>query len=161
MTEQLLTVGVYGSSEDRFYRCLERANVDALIDIRRRRGARGSQYAFINSKRLQEGLAARHLQYLHLLELAPTAEIRELQKKADKARDESKRARAGLSPEFTLAYESDVLTPSTLRSAADQLRRYERPALLCVEAAPEACHRSLAASHLASILSVPVEHLQP
>ena len=79
----IVTIGVYGFDETTFFQALREAGVDTFCDIRRRRGVRGTRYAFANSRRLQKRLSELGIQYRHLLELAPTAEIRERQKTAD------------------------------------------------------------------------------
>ena len=56
-TPRILTIGVYGYSEEAFFQALQVAGVDAFCDIRSRRGVRGATYAFANSKRLQARLA--------------------------------------------------------------------------------------------------------
>ncbi|MFN2179799.1 MAG: hypothetical protein ACK2UV_09955, partial [Candidatus Promineifilaceae bacterium] len=53
----IVTIGVYGFDETTFFQALKDAGVDTFCDIRRRRGVRGSRYAFANSKRLQKRLA--------------------------------------------------------------------------------------------------------
>ena len=68
---------------------------DLFVDVRQRRGVRGSKYAFLNSTRLQERLGALGIRYLHLKELAPTAEIRAIQKAKDAEDGGGKRVRNG------------------------------------------------------------------
>ena len=43
---KLFTIGVYGFSETEFFDALEEAGIDTFIDIRYRRGVRGSLYAY-------------------------------------------------------------------------------------------------------------------
>jgi hypothetical protein len=57
--ERLFTIGAYGFDADHFFDTLQQANVDLFLDIRRRRGVRGSEYAFANANRLQEELEAQ------------------------------------------------------------------------------------------------------
>lgn len=45
MMGRLVTVGVYGFTAERFLTALEQAKVDVLLDVRQRRGVRGSEYA--------------------------------------------------------------------------------------------------------------------
>ncbi|MBS4031080.1 MAG: DUF488 family protein [Clostridiales bacterium] len=63
---------------------LQNNNIDLFIDIRIRRGMRGSKYSFVNSTYLQKKLKMLGVDYLHCKELAPTDEIRALQKGEDK-----------------------------------------------------------------------------
>ena len=109
VSPRILTIGVYGYSEETFFQALREAGVDTFCDIRRRRGVRGARYAFANSKRLQARLAELGIQYHHFLELAPTAEIRERQKTADKTARVAKRERTGLYDAIIEAYTEYIL----------------------------------------------------
>jgi hypothetical protein len=40
---RVVTIGVYGFTVDRFLTALREAGVDALLDVRQRRGVRGSE----------------------------------------------------------------------------------------------------------------------
>jgi uncharacterized protein (DUF488 family) len=156
-----LTIGGYGFTEPRFLEKLVSAEVDTFADVRQRRGVRGSQYAFLNSTRLQAHLASAGIRYVHIPELAPTTEIREQQKARDLASHTSKKGRRQLAPEFTEAYQRLVLQ----RFGRDAFPRIagdaKAVAFFCVEARPEACHRSLAAAHVAAFLGIRVENLLP
>lgn len=55
---QLRTIGVYGFDASSFLDSLNKAGVSMLLDVRQRRGVRGTQYAWANSQRLQASLAA-------------------------------------------------------------------------------------------------------
>ena len=54
---RIATIGVYEFDAASFIEMLDGANVSQLIDIRQRRGVRGSQYAWANAQRLQRLLA--------------------------------------------------------------------------------------------------------
>lgn len=98
----IMTIGVYGFDEQSFFSALTNAEVDTFCDIRRRRGLRGSAYAFANSRRLQERLAALGIRYIHMRELAPSSAVRDIQKVDDNRRGVGKRRRVALSPAFIL-----------------------------------------------------------
>ena len=53
---KIYTIGVYGKTEDEFFRALEDNGIELFIDIRARRGMRGSKYSFVNSSYLQAEL---------------------------------------------------------------------------------------------------------
>ncbi len=146
---RLITIGVYGFHEEGFYAALAGSGVSCLIDIRRRRGVRGPQYAFANARRLQAGLAERGIDYRHLLELAAPAELIRLQGEADRRSGEGQRGRTHLSPEFLAGYERMLAGAEAQAALASIAPSGDPPALLCVEAVPEACHRSLVADALA------------
>lgn len=158
---RLATIGVYGWDADSFVSALGRAGVVLLIDVRQRRGVRGSRYAWANSKRLQAALAAAGIGYEHRPDLAPTTAMRQLQYAADDREGVGKRDRERLAPEFAELYASEVLDAVDLEELARSLPRDGDAALLCVEADPEACHRSLIAGRLRDRESVAVEHLRP
>lgn len=158
---RLVTVGVYGFTAERFLAALKRADVGVLFDVRRRRGVRGSEYAWANSQRLQRALADCGISYRHLKELAPTSEIRAAQYAADEALGERKRTRTELSEGFKRAYVQQILEPADLDKLLAGFDDSTIAALLCVERDPRACHRSLIADRLAADYGVPVENLLP
>ena len=157
---QFATIGVYGFDGPGFIRALQEAEVGIVLDVRQRRGVRGSEYAWANSKRLQAALTEVGIGYSHLPELAPTTEMRELQYEEDARRGEGKRSRTELAPEYVRRYTEEVLD----RVDLEPLVRFvgnNRAALLCVERDPEACHRSLIAARLEQELGVSVTNLKP
>ena len=162
MTPSLVTIGVYGASEDDFFRALQEAGVDTVVDLRRRRGVRGSEYAYANSQRLQARLAELGIQYVHLLELAPTEVVRKVQYVADVETKTAKRARNALSPQFITAYREEILDRQTPALFWDALPPGAGVvALFCVEREAAACHRSLVAGWLAEHEEIVVEHIVP
>src|SRR5688572_13579440 len=162
MTSNILTIGVYGFTEDHFYRALQEAGVDLFCDIRRRRGMRGSQYAFVNSIYLQQRLAALGIRYVHRLDLAPSPGARDAQQRVDADAGVAKRQRLGLSEPFVQHYTNECLTQfdsnQFLHSLGTDIHTI---ALFCVEAHPEACHRSLVAERLRLDLKLCVAHITP
>jgi uncharacterized protein (DUF488 family) len=118
-----------------------------LIDVRQRRGVRGSEYAWANAGRLVAALEAAGIAYVHLKELAPTTELRQLQYAEDEKRGEGKRSRSVLAPAYVERYTAEILDQIDLEPVVRWIGNSE-PALLCVEQDPEACHRSLVAARL-------------
>ncbi len=57
---RIVTIGGYGFTEDAFINALKGAGVDAFVDIRQRRGMRGSKYAFLNSATPKPAGKSRH-----------------------------------------------------------------------------------------------------
>ncbi len=158
---QLYTIGVYGSTEESFFRKLTENKIDTFCDIRRRRGVRGSEYTFVNSRKLQDRLSELNINYLHILDLSPTDEIRKIQYTSDKEEHTSQRKRDSLSEEFISAYKKDILKNFDFQSLIDQLESLNarRVVLFCVEKNPAACHRSLAAEQLHQKYGFKVKHL--
>lgn len=157
---QFATIGVYGFDGPGFIRALQEAEVGVVLDVRQRRGVRGSQYAWANAKRLQAALSEAGIGYSHLPELAPTTEMRELQYREDERRGEGKRSRTELAPEYVERYTAEVLDHVDLEPIV-RFVGAQRAALLCVERDPEACHRSLIAARLVQELGTTVTHLKP
>lgn len=161
MSQRVLTIGAYGFGPDEFFNALEGAEADVFLDIRQRRGLRGSRYAFANVGRLSAALERRGIAYRHIKDLAPDPEIRDLQRKADAAAGELKSGRLELAPEFTEAYAAAKLDPFDWELLAKELKPYRAPVLFCVEQHPEGCHRSLVAPRLAQTLKAEVVNLTP
>jgi uncharacterized protein (DUF488 family) len=154
------TIGVYGFDRDSFLAALAAAKVGLVLDVRQRRGVRGSEYAWANARRLQAGLEEAGVGYTHLKELAPTTELRELQYREDDRRGEGKRSRTVLAPEYVRLYIEQILDSADLDPIVKWIGT-SRAALLCVERDPEACHRSLIAARLQSEWGFGIEHLRP
>ena len=160
---RVFTIGGHGFDEHSFLKALESAGVDLLVDVRQRAGMRGAKYAFLNKGKLRESLYLADKEYRHISKLAPTTEIRSLQKDEDKATGVLKRERTELSQAFVEAYRNEVMVTfeEELEEFADSLEGIESMAFFCVEENPEACHRSIVAARVATYFDVEVEHLQP
>jgi uncharacterized protein (DUF488 family) len=159
---EFVTIGVYGWDEERFFETLQKANVDLLVDIRRRRGVRGPDYPFANSNALQARLDQLGIRYLHRIDLSPSDALRKRQHEADESEHVARRKRTELSPEFTEGYEREIMSHFDSRQFIADLGPETRVAgLLCVEREPAACHRGLLAARLVSDLGVKITHLTP
>lgn len=157
---EFYTMGVYGLKDHEFFGKLLENGIDTFIDIRRRRAVRGSEYVFVNSNRLQNKLKELGINYIHILDLAPTNEIREAQKKADAQTGTAKRTREELGPIFKHKYEKEILEKYDIGQLTDQLVQIgcRKALLFCVERQPNACHRSIVANKLQQ-LNYSVHHL--
>jgi uncharacterized protein (DUF488 family) len=158
---RLVTIGVYDWTLEHFLEALRDADVRKLLDVRQRRGVRGSQYAWANSKRLQASLAQAGIAYEHLPELAPTTELRRLQYAEDARQGVGKRSRQRLAEEYATRYTRERLDHVDLASIAESMPADGAVALLCVERDPEACHRSIAAERIAEQFGLALQHLRP
>lgn len=157
---EFATIGVYGFSGPTFLDALQEAEVGIVLDVRQRRGVRGSEYAWANARRLQAALEEAGIDYSHLPELAPTTEMRQLQYREDERRGEGKRSRTELAPEYVSRYTEEILDGVELEPIVNWVGP-KRAALLCVERDPEACHRSLIAERLEHKFGLEVRHLKP
>lgn len=156
----IFTIGVYGSTEQQFFGKLAENGIDTFCDIRQRRGVRGSQYAFVNSKRLQNKLAEVGIGYTYLKELSPTNEIRAAQKEVDKRNGIQKKDRTRLGDVFINGYKRHIadydfeLLVEKLKSMGTN-----KVVFFCVEESPYACHRSIVADKLQNLFGYQITHL--
>ena len=158
---RIATIGVYEFDAASFIRALDAAGVTKVMDIRQRRGVRGSEYAWANARRLQALLADARIGYEYHPELAPDTELRHLQYREDARQGVGKRSRERLAPEYIRAYTEEVLDVAPLEPLVRQLPVHGIGALLCVEATAEACHRSLVAQRLADRFGFEVVNVEP
>ena len=156
----LRTIGVYGFDRESFLAALAGAGVELLLDVRQRRGVRGSEYAWANAHRLEAALAEAGIDYTHLKQLAPTTAMREAQYRWDEERGVGKRNRSVLAPVYVERYTAEVLDQVDLEPIVKWIGQ-KQAALICVEREAEACHRSLIAARLRDEFGFEVEHLRP
>ncbi|MGI8631676.1 MAG: DUF488 domain-containing protein [Solirubrobacterales bacterium] len=160
-TGPLLTVGVYGFTSETFLAALTGTDVGLLIDVRQRRGVRGSKYAWANARRLQEAVEDAGIDYLHMPELAPTTELRELQYREDDRQGVGKRSRDRLADAYIERYRAEILEPVDLEPLVAFMPARRGTCLLCVEREPRACHRSLIAERMEAEHGLAARHLVP
>ena len=111
--------------------------------------------------RLQAALVAGEIAYVHVKELAPTTELRQLQYAEDARAGVGKRSRTELAPAYVEGYTREILEPTGIAPVLDALPRNGIAALFCVERDPKACHRSLIATRVAREHGLAIEHLRP
>ena len=160
---EVVTIGVYGFTAETFLRRPARV----------RRGRRSSTCASAvacaapttpgptrSVCRPPSPLPA--LEYRHHKQLAPTTELRRLQYREDDRHSAvGKRSRSELAPEYRDRYVSEILDRVELAALVESLPAEGAAALMCVEADPEACHRSLIAQRMADRFGVAVRDLRP
>jgi uncharacterized protein (DUF488 family) len=157
VARRIATIGVYGFTGESFIGALRQAGAGLVVDVRQRRGVRGSEYSWANSKRLQTLLADAGIGYRHLRELAPTTELRQVQYREDDRLGVGKRSRFVLAEEYSRRYTAEILDRADLEAITAELPQ-GLSVLLCVERDPEACHRSLIAARMAGTRAT---HLRP
>lgn len=156
----IFTIGVYGSTEQQFFGKLAENGIDTFCDIRQRRGVRGSQYAFVNSQRLQDTLAGMDINYTYLKELSPTKEIRVAQKEAGKRNGIHKKDRTRLGDVFIKGYKQHIVDYD-FGALIEKLKdmNAQKVVFFCVEESPYACHRSIVAERLHKLFGYQITHL--
>ena len=144
------TIGVYNLTEELFFEKLTSNNIDIFCDIRQRRGVRGAKYKFVNSIWLQKKLNDLNIKYLYIKELAPTVDIRNIQKTIDMTVFESKHNRNQLGDAFIEKYKEIVIDNYDFDCFIHELKinNAEKVVLFCVEENPNACHRSIVSEEL-------------
>jgi uncharacterized protein (DUF488 family) len=159
--KRVCTIGVYEWDLETFLDALAEAGVRVLLDLRQRRGVRGSRYAWANSLRLQRALSKADVGYRHHPELAPTTELRQLQYAEDARQGVGKRSRVELVSAYREGYTRQILDHADLDLFVTQLPERGIASLFCVEADPNACHRSIVAERLRTRHGFEVAHLRP
>jgi len=159
---EVFTIGAYGWDEDDFVQAIPKAAPDVFVDVRRRRGLRGHDYAWANSTRLQAMLADAGIPYVHRLDVAPSDATRHIVAKDATAAGIGYRDRTSLSQEYLDAYGHEVLEGFDAAAFVASLGEGVGSIMLfCVERVPSACHRSLLAERLAGDLGAVVTHILP
>ena len=132
-----------------------------LLDVRQRRGVRGSRLRLGKFGAAAGGAGGGGDRDRHHEELAPTTELRQLQYTEDDRVGVGKRSRVELAAEYRRGYIREILDQVDLRPIVEAMPADGAAALMCVEADPEACHRSLIAERLEAEFRLSVEHLRP
>lgn len=142
------TIGYEATTVATFLDALRAAGVDLLVDVRAVASSRRPGFA---KSRLAANLAEAGIAYLHLRGLGTPAEGRAA-------------ARAGDVAGMQAVFRSHLATPAAqadLAHAAALVRAGRRICLLCLEANPAQCHRSLVAAALTALVPAKVVHLMP
>jgi uncharacterized protein (DUF488 family) len=145
VAKNLHTIGYEGATLDRFLDALSRAGVRLVIDVRavavsRRRG--------FSKSALAAALAGADVAYVHIRDLGDPKPGREA-------------ARAGRMDEFRRVYRAHLRSDSARAALAEAAAaaRERTACLLCYEAAPSDCHRTIVATAIAKGTGLAVQHL--
>ena len=147
-TPSIATIGYEGATVPSFQEALRGARIDLLVDVRALASSRRPGFA---KTRLAANAKEAGAEYLHLRALGTPADGRAA-------------ARAGRHEEMHRIFRQQLATPEAqeqLALVADLVRQGRRVCLLCFEAKPEHCHRSIVADALARIIPATVVHLFP
>jgi uncharacterized protein (DUF488 family) len=144
----LATIGYENTTVPRFLETLKEAGVDLLVDVRAIAGSRRPGFA---KTKLAENVGTIGIEYLHLRGLGTPAEGRAA-------------ARAGRYDELRAIFMEHLETSEAqdqLEQLAELVRSGRRVCLLCLEADPAHCHRSMVAEALNDRVPVKVRNLAP
>ena len=142
------TIGYEDATVPRLLDALQGAGVDLLVDVP---AVANSRRPGFSKSRLAENLGTVGIEYLHLRALGTPAEGRAA-------------ARAGRHDELRAVFTEHMATPAAqdeLETLAGLVRAGRRVCLLCLEADPVHCHRSMVASALGERIPIEVVHLAP
>lgn len=144
----IATVGYEAATVRSFLQALVAGGVELLVDVR---AVASSRRPGFSKTRLAENLATEGIGYLHLRALGTPAEGRAA-------------ARAGKHEEMRRIFAGQLETDDAqvqLDTLSGLVESGRRLCLLCFEANPEHCHRSIVAAALERRLGVEVVHLRP
>jgi uncharacterized protein (DUF488 family) len=144
----LATIGYESAAVPEFLATLRDAGIELVVDVRAVAGSRRPGYA---KTALAANLASVGIEYLHLRGLGTPREGRVA-------------ARAGRHAEMHAIVREQLATPAAqadLDVLAEVVRAGRRSCLLCLEADPTLCHRSLVADALSRRMPVDIVHLHP
>jgi uncharacterized protein (DUF488 family) len=144
----LATIGYQAATVRSFLDALREAGVELLVDVR---AVASSRRPGFSKSRLAANVAEVGIGYVHLRGLGTPAEGRAA-------------ARAGQYAQLRRIFREHLATPGArteLDELADLVRSGRRVCLLCFEADPEHCHRSMVADALGALMPVEVIHLMP
>ena len=142
----IATIGYEGATIASFQEALRSARIDLLVDVRALASSRRPGFA---KTRLAANAKEAGAEYLHLRALGTSNDGRAA-------------ARAGRHEEMRRIFREQLATPEAqeqLALVADLVRQGRRVCLLCFEARPEHCHRSIVAAALATMLPTTVVDL--
>lgn len=144
----LATIGYQGATPHSFLRALQDARIELLVDIR---AVASSRRPGFSKTKLAAGLADAGIDYVHLRALGTPADGRAA-------------ARAGHHTEMRKIFLAHMRTADAQDALADLVelvRSGRRVSLLCFEADPAHCHRSIVASMVREKIPVEVVNLIP
>jgi uncharacterized protein (DUF488 family) len=145
---RVCTIGYERATVDAVIEALRGARVDLLVDVR---AVTSSRRPGFSKNRLAAHLIQNGVDYLHLRGLGTPAEGRAA-------------ARAGRHAEMRHIFAEhmrSIEARDDLDTLADLVGNGRRVCLLCYEADPAHCHRTLVGDALVKMLPVEIEHLRP
>jgi uncharacterized protein (DUF488 family) len=146
--DSIATIGYEDATVERFLDALKGAGVEVLVDVRAVASSRRPGFA---KTKLAANVGGVGIEYLHLRGVAPPAAGRAA-------------ARAAPHDEMRAVFLDHLETTEAqaeLHALADLVRGGRRVCLLCLEADPAHCHRSIVAEALGEIVPITVDHLRP
>lgn len=144
----VFTIGYEGTSLERVLSALTEARVELVADVR---AVTSSRRPGFSKNQLAANLAEAGIGYLHLRGLGTPSEGRAAARSGDDHRLR----------EIYTAHLGTIAAESDLRELAAIVASGKRTCLLCYEADPERCHRTMVTEALAPIVPLKIVHLKP
>jgi uncharacterized protein (DUF488 family) len=143
----LATIGYEAAPQARVIDTLTAAGVQVVIDVR---AVAASRRAGFSKGVLSASLEDAGIEYVHLRELGTPKEGRIA-------------ARHGRTAEMTEIFEAHLAEPRAQLQLAQavEIAKGKKAALLCYEADPKGCHRTIVARHMRDAAPFQVEDLFP
>lgn len=143
----LATIGYEAAPQARVIEALKTAGVEVVIDVR---AVAASRRAGFSKGILSASLEDAGIAYVHLRELGTPKEGRIA-------------ARHGRTAEMTEIFEAHMAEPAAQLQLAQavEIAKGRKAALLCYEADPRGCHRTIVARHMREAEPFEVEDLFP
>jgi uncharacterized protein (DUF488 family) len=142
------TIGYENATVPALLAALSGEGIGVVVDVRAIAGSRRPGFA---KRKLTENLAGAGIEYLHLRGLGTPAEGRAAARRGD--HDELRR--------IYLEHLETEAARADLEHLAALVLAGRRVCLLCLEADPAHCHRSMVAAALADRVPIRVVHLAP
>jgi uncharacterized protein (DUF488 family) len=143
MSNSVATIGYEGATPDRLVATLKQAGIETLVDVRALANSRRPGFA---KRALSAALEEAGIGYVHMRALGTPAE----------GRAAVRSGRPGVMRRVFGEHMKGLEAQAALAELTARARA-ERVCLLCLEADPNNCHRTL----VAEAMAMPVTHLHP
>ena len=147
-TKEVATIGYQGATIASVVDSLRKARVELLVDVR---AVASSRLPGFSKTRLAANVGEAGIDYLHLRGLGTPADGRAA-------------ARSGNPEKMHAIFRDHLTTPvaqTDLQTLVGVIESGRRVCLLCFEADPAECHRSLVADALKVQIPLKIKHLRP
>jgi uncharacterized protein (DUF488 family) len=142
---KLATIGYESETQDKVIARLKQAGIEVVVDVR---AVASSRRAGFSKTLLAASLKDAGIDYVHLRDLGTPKPGRDA-------------ARKGQVAKMREIFEDHLAEPSAQLQLAQakEIASQRKAALLCYEADPAGCHRSIVARHMCDDLGCTIEHL--
>jgi uncharacterized protein (DUF488 family) len=140
--KKLFTIGFTKKSAEEFFNILKENEIDLIADVRLNNS--GQLAGFTKKRDLIFFLSLFNIDFIHLIDFAPTKELRN-------AYHSNWDFEA-----YGKSYRDLLKSREAIKNISGSVLMHKNVCLLCSEAGAEKCHRSLAALEIAKEFNVPI-----